>query len=1108
MTSWLRSASKIDHNEWNKRYPGPYNGWFSPDSDDCAKKYEITWGPLGIRTLMHDHTWGGLSAFRRAWPKSLLDANGDLLFDCFEVVSVSPGSPADGNLQKGDLLIAMDGDLFRTALALRPQAPLMKFQETRGLEMDAGEKLDRAEGRGKVSFDVIRPSAEGTTPTLNGKMVQDLQVSEELRGKNLEAEIDVPVTPGQEIVVRMELTQGGNGSCGAEFIRPRFEGSGGTMDLSAQRRISEANGWGRIRNGSEGEPIKYKGKEVKEAIWAHAPGNLGWVVPEGYTRFRTTVVANAAAAGFKIRVQGRAVPRSLPDAYATTHRVVSFNIPKIGSYTRAMPGGGDAKSVTVAKMTAAWLASQQQEDGSWKRTCGYTHNGYDTAWAGLGLLAHGDPAYDSNIRKAAHFIAFRCPQDGWAVPSSVMVMFLSEYWLRTKDNSILVPLQSQIERIQSEMVYGDWNGGHGLNPGYGGSGVSTGGSHITLALAVANLTPVKVEAGLVDKMLARAQELGPDGFIPYGRATGTRKFVPNLDGAGTYSGRHAPYLVASLIHGGPRLFTQNCKAMYVEGPLGGIDQGHATQSLSMTWALMATAIADPEALSRHMAAMRWKLTMLRNVDGGFGWNAYRLEYQGGEGLLPNYLRSGCYLMVLNAHKRNLAMTGSPQWQAKTLPDLPPVCHGDAVALGYYQRNWGVVDSMLGAKSPVRLKDGLKRLLAMGKTKDTHGELYTFLKAEAAPVAKELLALREVDVLQKQYFAEMVMGVDIRLSVEPERKDDKEVPGSWQVQMDAQHPLAGYFDGIEAKDREAWRKDSPLPMEGKVEIVDTAGKSFAASIPINKDCGNNDWQTRSEKEAVSNPAKGPLPLIARVRYTVGSMKFEYDRPIIAGGEEAGNGEKGRKLLGDRVVWVKGRLMRDLGGWNASFTLSSGQFIGTATQGVASTILEGEKKWVSPQAGTVAAGTNCEFGFSSGWQPWEARVAAIRVGGSNLTIEPQKLIAGTTTLDRKAMEDKDLATVQKLSFPGQADETLKVEAEFAAATPVRGIDLRVKKDDGLRMMVEADINGRWQVVFQGRPGDRVSAFPSVTTKKLRVQLMYLEKNPKEVEIEELRVIRAES
>ncbi len=1094
ISEWREAIRKIDFDAHNRNHPGPYNGWFSPDNDDCATRYIITWGPLGIRTLMHDHSWGNLPAFRRAWPTRLQDARGDLLFDCFEVIDVIPGSPADGHLQKGDLLIAMDGGLFRTALSLRPDRPLWKHQGSRALEIDVGERLDLAEGRGRISFDVIRPGDSADVPVSAGGIVRELGVSEELPHEKREVEIEVPVVAGQQVSVTLELTRGGNGSCGAELIAPRLEGPGGTLDLSAQRRISEHTGWGAIRRGG----ITYKDKEVEEALWFHAPGHLTWVVPPGFNRFRATVVSPPAAAGYKVKTTSRVSPRALPPQLAGLHRVVNFNIPKIGSYGRGFPHQGDAKSRAVADMTAAWLVDHQQEDGSWKRNVGYTHNGYDTAWAGLGLLAHADPAHAENIRKAAEYIAFRCPQDGWAVPSSVMILFLSEYWLRTKDERILVPLQSQLERLRGEMVYGDWNGGHGHNPGYGGSGVSTGGSHMALAFAVANLTPAKVEPGLIDKMLARAQELGPDGFIPYGRNVGTREFVPNLDGAGTYSGRHGPYLIASHIHGGPRLFTANCRAMYEKGPPGGIDQGHATDSLSTSWALLASASADAKILARQMEAMRWKFTMLRCWDGGFGWNAQRLEYMGGEGLLPPYLRSGAYLIAYNATKKNLAITGAPQWQAKHFPDLPPVCHDDAVALGYYQRNWGVAATALGDKAPASLKSGLASLLKMGKTADTHAELYGFLRKNAATAARDLLALSDVDDVLRHHLAEMVLGVDVRLAVELDRSDDQPIPGRWNVRLDAQHPLAGWWQGATDAERAAWRAGPPLPMAGEVRILNVSGKNFGTPLPIQPDFGNHGLHTRGENLVVPDgPTLGPLSLVAHIRYRVGDMSFDYKRPITADGFEAGNGEKGRKILGDRVVWVPGRLDQDLNGWNGSFTLPSGQFIAAATQGVATTVARRHQSWISPTDGTVPLGTRAEFGFSSGWQFFEARLASIRLGGGFHEAIPAAIRADGKELDLEPLMDHDRET----GVPLSADA---IEIELKTPTAVRGVDLRLKSNGrDQRMTIQARTGGDWQTVFAGRPGDRSSAFPAVTTDRVRVTLERGPASPADEALQELRI-----
>lgn len=105
-------------------------------------------------------------------------------------------------------------------------------------------------------------------------------------------------------------------------------------------------------------------------------------------------------------------------------------------------------------MMSEWLAAQQREDGSWERPGGYCGNHYDTGWAGLALMATGNPKYDPVIKKAAHYIAFSGSQCWWAVPQASAGIFLCEYWLRYRDNSVLPAIRNGVQRMKTKSFTG------------------------------------------------------------------------------------------------------------------------------------------------------------------------------------------------------------------------------------------------------------------------------------------------------------------------------------------------------------------------------------------------------------------------------------------------------------------------------------------------------------------------------------------------------------------------------------------------------------------------------------------------------------------------------
>jgi len=527
----------------------------------------------------------------------------------------------------------------------------------------------------------------------------------------------------------------------------------------------------------------------------------------------------------------------------------------------------------------------------------------------------------------------------------VVVVFLSEYWLRYQDDSMLAGLRVWVDCLLTESMTGDYTVGHGHNPGYRGTGVSTGGSHVALALAMAEKTPVGVDKEIIDRMLFRVQQLAPDGFVPYGRGRGGElKFEPALKGAGTYSGRHGPYLIACLLHGGPKLFTENCAGMYKNCQRGGVDQGHATETLSSQWAFIAMAASDLPSYREHLEALKWKITMRRAFNGGYTTSAWRLEYAGGESLLGYAIRSSSWLIALCADKQNLAITGNLKYRTKHLVEVPPTTHTDAMLQGYYLRNWGVADAVLGECSPASLKESLNVLKSMKMGSGLHREMETFLTSRALPVAREIIALKVdgLSPLQQAYLAELVLGVDHRIDLLDNEKSPTTM--DFAVKVTTQHPLAGLGLDLEKL------QSLGLVMKGNISFPAGDGLDASAS-PVSLDSsGKVDWKKwhTSTGESIAMAKKsGAFKAVAHVDYTVGDLRITYDRPLFFNqGEEWGNGEKQRKVVNDRRVWVPGLLPHDHARWNISFLLPSGQLIAAATQGNDIKVHDAAGDWISP------------------------------------------------------------------------------------------------------------------------------------------------------------------
>jgi hypothetical protein len=1067
------AGEPIKAKEWTKAWNGGFwTSWFNGKSEEVAKKYITTIGPLGLRVYMHDKTWTKESAFIERAPEVLKDSTGQLLVNALEVVDVLPGSPSEGHLKPGDLIVAIDGKSLISATNLEI-SPALKHQGARSLGVHTGWLLDQAEGRGRIQLKILRDAKIARQPS--GEW--SLATEQAFKHAKLKAPhpFEVKVQGGLE--VKLVVTDGGNGNGSDGFCWKdvRLKGGGKTIPVSALKITNAQVGYGRLK------------KTENETLWEmHAPSVLQFDVPKGSWTMEAEAVPRGGAT-VVAQVQVRKKPTVSRELLRQV-KTVSFPIVKMGSFTKGFPEK-DVKSANIIAQQSAWLAVQQMPDGSWQRPSGYTSNHYDTAWAGLGLMATGNPEFDENIKKAAQFLAFKAKTDGWAVPSSVVVVFLSEYWLRYQDDSVLPGLRSWVDCLLTESMTGDYTVGHGHNPGYRGGGVSTGGSHVALALAMAEKTPMGVDKEIVDRMLYRVQQLAPDGFVPYGRGRGGEpKFEPALDGAGTYSGRHGPYLIASLLHGGPKLFTENCAGMYQHCQRGGIDQGHATETLSTQWAFIAMAASDLPSYREHLEALKWKITLRRAFNGGYTTSAWRLEYAGGESLLDYAIRSSTWLIALCADKQNLAITGNPKYRAKYLVDVPPTTHTDAMLRGYYLRNWGVADAVLGERSPASLKAALQVLKSMALGSALHGEMEKFLTTRALPVAREIMALDGLAALQRAYLAELVLGVDHRIDLLDHEKSPSTM--DFTVKVVTQHPLAGLGLDFEKL------KSLGLVMKGSVSFPEGDGLDASAS-PVSFDsAGKVDWKkwhTSTGETIVMSRKSGAFEAVAHFDYTVGDLRISYDRPLLFNqGEEWGNGEKQRKVVNDRRVWVPGLLSHDHARWNISFLLPSGQWIAAATQGNDIKVHDAKGDWISPKDHALQKGSVGEFCYTSGWQRIECRVPEFRLQSAPEICR----ITSIAQSGHPLPEADDLLAGKTCEIEVVPDEVISVK--LSKPYLLDAIDLRADK---VRMAtVEAKVDGQWEIVHIGHPITLVKQLKKVTSDELR---MTFTGDPKGMKIKLLRI-----
>lgn len=498
----------------------------------------------------------------------------------------------------------------------------------------------------------------------------------------------------------------------------------------------------------------------------------------------------------------------LPKVLTPLVKSVDLSIPKIGSFGDSFDPNCE-KARNYSKILAKRLILEQKDDGSFHGGPSYCKPAFHTSLCGLGLMSTGDPNYSEAIKRAAHYVAYG-DKAGKVYAMGITVLFLAEYYLRTEDNSILPALEYKTKRLTTYLMY-DYLIGQGAGPAYDGRGWLGATGPFASGLTVASFTPIKFDRTYVDNMLHRISQISPYGCMPYGRLPRVRgNEVTDL----TYDrskklfsqtcGNSLCY-IAAKIRGGVDSYVRKAENLYSE-PNGAIDFGHATQTLPFIFGSIAIANISPEMHKKNMDLYLWWLTTHRDFTGLINVNTPDGESgsHGGEKALGNPgFSTGGYLILMNAHKRNLAITGLSSFTSeKNTSDKSNSCLMDWQLWQKTLHAQYLVDEVLhskGIKSP-DLARYIEKLEGLEESDKLGDKVFLTVENEAPKTAQAIAKLKGLSDFERGWCIEKIMRI-------------MNVGGSY-------HPYYGrYHENLAVQGRMRKKNDGKIPYELRLQCFD-------------------------------------------------------------------------------------------------------------------------------------------------------------------------------------------------------------------------------------------------------------------------------------------------
>ncbi len=281
-----------------------------------------------------------------------------------------------------------------------------------------------------------------------------------------------------------------------------------------------------------------------------------------------------------------------------------------------------------------------------------------TDLAALALLASGKQEYRPMLAEYAKKVGRTLKEPLWWWHFGYGDIFLTEYYLATKDKSIrpvVVETVTEIARFQSAV--GTWGHEHKLTEGrlHGYGAMNQVGLILTIPLVLARQGGV--EDARIDRAIKKSSALMRwyvnKGSLPYGDHD---PWLEHEDNGKNSMGA----ILYDLLGDGEAAsyFSKMATAGYTER-----ESGHTGNYFNVAWALMGVSRSGPHATGAYLKETAWYYDLARRWDGTFVHQG--IPGQGGDSY-RSWDATGGYMLGFGLGLRSLYITGRARCKAPVL----------------------------------------------------------------------------------------------------------------------------------------------------------------------------------------------------------------------------------------------------------------------------------------------------------------------------------------------------------------------------------------------------------------------------------------------------------